>query len=102
MLLISLCVPFEGLGMSKLQFFLQKNIKFLSMLGHQNRGFGTGSGFGCIRIGSAIRKNAGSLSALNPYGSTTLVLGPGFFGPWMAFVNGVVCHTQRMVLPSKK
>ncbi len=36
------------------------------MFGHQNHGSGTGSG-------SAIRENAGSRSALNQFGSTTLV-----------------------------
>jgi hypothetical protein len=65
----SLCVLYGGLGMSKLQLFIQKISNFFSckffssIFGHQNPGFGTGSG-------SAIRKNAGS--ALNQCGSTTL------------------------------
>ncbi len=72
-------VLYGGLGISKLQFLIQKiNIKisscqFFSILDHQTR----------IRIrdpesGSAIRKNAGSGSifgsALNQCGSATLVL----------------------------
>jgi hypothetical protein len=42
---------------------------FLSIFGHLYPGFGTGSGAGSR---FAIRKNAGSGSALNQCGSTTL------------------------------
>jgi hypothetical protein len=69
----SLCVLYGGLRISKLQFYDPKNIKksftainFLSIFGHQNPGFGSGSR-------SAIRKNAGSGSGLNQCGSTALV-----------------------------
>jgi hypothetical protein len=55
---------------SKLQFSIQKyknvsQLYIFSIFGHQNPGFGTGSG-------SAMRKKAGSRSALNQFGSTTL------------------------------
>jgi hypothetical protein len=54
---------------------MEKNIKgftavnFFPTFGHLFPGFGTGSGAGS---GIAIRKNAGSGSALNQCGSTTL------------------------------
>jgi hypothetical protein len=69
----SLCVLYGGLRISKVKFSIQKIkkkfyiCKTFSIFGHQNPGFGTGSG-----SGSAIRKNAGSRSALNQCGSTTL------------------------------
>jgi hypothetical protein len=74
---LCLCVLYGDLGITKLQFFYQKNIlffwcKFFPIFGHQNPGFKTGFG-----SGSAIRKNTGSGSvsgsALNQCGSTTLV-----------------------------
>jgi hypothetical protein len=67
----SLCDHYGGLGISKLQFFIKKisnfylAINFFPVFGRQNPGFGTGSR-------SAIRKNAGSGSALSQCGSTTL------------------------------
>ncbi len=66
-----LCVLYGGLRISKFVIFDPKNIKkfyrcnFFPIFGHQSAWFGTGSG-------SAIRKNAGSGSALNQCGSTTL------------------------------
>jgi hypothetical protein len=44
------------------------SLTLLTIFGHQNPGFGTKS-----ESGSAIIKNAGSGSALNQCGSTTLV-----------------------------
>jgi hypothetical protein len=56
-------VLYEGLGISKVQFFYQKNknfvsCNFFSVFGYQNPG-----------SESAIRKDAGSISALNQCGS---------------------------------
>ncbi len=67
----SLCVLYEGLWISKYYNFRSKkykkfySFKFFPIFGNQNPGFGTGSG-------STIRNNAGSGSALNQCGSTTL------------------------------
>jgi hypothetical protein len=66
----SLGVLYGGLGISKLQFLIKKieikfSYKFFSILGHQTLDPDPGSG-------SAIRKNAGSGSALNQCGSETL------------------------------
>ncbi len=52
------------------------NCKFFPIFRHQNPGSGTGSGSALgsgyvLGSGSAIRKNAGSGSALNQYGFTT-------------------------------
>jgi hypothetical protein len=60
---------------SKLPFSIQKfySWNFFQFLVIKNPGFGTGSG-------SAIRKNAGSGSALNQCGSTTLELDVHVFG----------------------
>jgi hypothetical protein len=70
----SLGVLYGGLGISKLQFLIKKieikfpAVNFFSILGHQTLDTNPGSGSG-IRdpdpeSGSAIRKNAGSGSAL--------------------------------------
>jgi hypothetical protein len=65
----TLGVLYGGLGKSKLPFFDQENknkisnCKFFSILGHQTLE---------PESGSAIRKNAGSGSALNQCGSATL------------------------------
>jgi hypothetical protein len=68
----SLGVLYGGLGISKLQFLIKKIvIKFPAINFFNFRSSNPGSGSG-IRI--AIRKNAGSGSALNQCGSETLVL----------------------------
>ena len=70
----SLGVLYEGLGISKLQFLIKiikiliSSSKFFSTLCHQTLVPDPGSG-------SAIRKNAGSGSALNQCGSATLMPG---------------------------
>jgi hypothetical protein len=67
----SLCVLYGGPGITKLQFFIKKisssfsAVNFFPIFSHQHLGFRTESG-------SATRKNAGSGSALNQCGSTTL------------------------------
>jgi hypothetical protein len=67
----SLGVLYGGLGISKLQFLIKKikikisSCEFFSILGHQTLDPDPESG-------SAIRKNAGSGSALNQCGSATL------------------------------
>ena len=56
---------YGGLWISKLQFFIQKIEIFFPFLDHQTLVQDPGSG-------SAIRKNSGSGSALNQYGSENL------------------------------
>jgi hypothetical protein len=71
----SLGVLYGGLGISKMQFLIKKikikfpGVNFFSILGHLTVDPDPESG-------SAIRKNAGSGSALNQRGSATLSSGP--------------------------
>ncbi len=77
----SLGVLYGGLGISKWQFLIKKiKIKFSAVnfffnFRSSNPGSGSGIQIRDPESGSAIRKNAGSGSALNQCGSETLHLG---------------------------
>ncbi len=81
----SLCVFYGGQRISKLQSIPKKiykklySCKFFSIFGHRNLVFVIGSG-------SAIRKNAGSGSALNQWGSTTLLLCIVYGTFWQTYI----------------